>query len=131
MRHPVVDLLATQKTITSMGGTMRLGAYTCRLEPGSRPAGVYGVEQVSERHRHRYEVNNRYRDAFREHGLKLAGTTLDTKLVEIIEVPDHPWFVGCQFHPEFKSRPLDPHPLFQGFIKAAKTHAGVEQTARA
>jgi CTP synthase len=118
--HPVVDLLATQKTITSMGGTMRLGAYTCRLEPGSKVAGVYGSDQVSERHRHRYEVNNKYRQVFKEHGLVLAGTTLDTRLVEIIELPDHPWFVGCQFHPEFKSRPLQPHPLFRQFIRSAR-----------
>jgi CTP synthase len=121
--HPVIDLLATQKTITSMGGTMRLGAYTCRLDPNSKVAAAYGSEQVSERHRHRYEVNNRYRQVFKEHGLVLAGTTLDTRLVEIIELPDHPWFVGCQFHPEFKSRPLAPHPLFHGFIRASCEHA--------
>lgn len=129
--HPVVDLLATQKTITSMGGTMRLGAYTCRLSEGSKSAGCYGASQVSERHRHRYEVNNKYRDIFIEHGLVLAGQSLDNKLVEIIEIPDHPWYVGCQFHPEFKSRPLLPHPLFQGFIEAAKKYAGVAGTVAA
>jgi CTP synthase len=121
--HPVVDLLATQKTITSMGGTMRLGAYTCRLDETSKAAQLYGATQISERHRHRYEVNNKYRQLFKEHGLMLAGTTLDTKLVEIIEVPEHPWMVGCQFHPEFKSRPLAPHPLFTGFLGASKEHA--------
>ena len=129
--HPVVDLLATQKTITSMGGTMRLGAYTCRMERGSKVAQAYGSEQVSERHRHRYEVNNRYREVFKEHGLVLAGTTLDNKLVEIIELPDHPWYVGCQFHPEFKSRPLAPHPLFREFIRHARTQAGLPARAAA
>jgi CTP synthase len=121
--HPVIDLLATQKTITSMGGTMRLGAYTCRLTPGTKTAALYGVEQVSERHRHRYEVNNKYRGTLTEHGMELAGMSLDSKLVEMIELPDHPWFIGCQFHPEFKSRPLEPHPLFRGFIGAVKAHA--------
>jgi CTP synthase len=127
--HPIIDLLATQKTITSMGGTMRLGAYTCRLDPASKVARAYGAEQVSERHRHRYEVNNKYRQVFKEHGLVLAGTTLDTKLVEIIELPDHPWFVGCQFHPEFKSRPLEPHPLFREFIRASRQYAGQHLTS--
>ena len=120
--YPVVDLLATQKTITTMGGTMRLGAYTCRLQEGSKAAACYEATQVSERHRHRYEVNNRYRPLFEEHGLLLSGTSLDNKLVEMIEIPDHPWYVGCQFHPEFKSRPLHPHPLFKGFLGAAKQY---------
>lgn len=121
--YPVVDLLATQKTITSLGGTMRLGAYSCKLTEGTRVAASYGASQVSERHRHRYEVNNKYRAVFEEHGLILAGTTLDNKLVEIIELPDHPWFIGSQFHPELKSRPLRPHPLFQSFVAAAKQHS--------
>ncbi len=121
--HPVIDLLATQKTITTMGGTMRLGAYTCHLDERSKAAACYGAPQISERHRHRYEVNNKYRPMFEEHGLLLAGLTLDHRLVEMIEIPDHPWFVGCQFHPEFKSRPLRAHPLFAGFIGAAKRHA--------
>ena len=132
--HPVVDLLATQKTITTMGGTMRLGAYTCRLDGQSKSRALYGEDQISERHRHRYEVNNQYRDQFAEHGLLLAGLSLDTKLVEIIELPEHPYYLGCQFHPEFKSRPVAPHPLFQGFLKAAKTHAlahgGIKATAK-
>ncbi|MCL5271428.1 MAG: CTP synthase [bacterium] len=127
--HPVVDLLATQKTITNMGGTMRLGAYTCRLQEGTKAAAAYGAPQVSERHRHRYEVNNKYRPLFEEQGLVLAGTSLDNRLVEMLELPDHPWFIGCQFHPEFKSRPLSPHPLFQGFIGAAKVHARAAQAA--
>ncbi len=121
--HPVVDLLATQKTISSMGGTMRLGAYTCRLDERSCTAPYYHQTQISERHRHRYEVNNKYRDLFKEHGLMLAGTTLDAKLVEMIEIPGHPWYVGCQFHPEFKSRPLKAHPLFVGFIEASRKRA--------
>jgi CTP synthase len=120
--YPVVDLLATQKTITSLGGTMRLGAYSCRLNPESRTRQAYGVDMVSERHRHRYEVNNKYRDQLIEHGLRVAGTTLDSKLVEIVEIPEHPWFIGCQFHPEFKSRPAQPHPLFSGFIAAAHAY---------
>jgi CTP synthase len=120
--HPVIDLLATQKTITSLGGTMRLGAYACRLTPGSKPQLAYGAGQTTERHRHRYEFNNKYREALEERGMKIAGTTLDHKLVEIMEIPEHPWFVGCQFHPEFKSRPLAPHPLFREFIAAARKH---------
>lgn len=129
---PVVDLLATQKAITTLGGTMRLGSYSCKLTPGSKAEDIYGGSQVSERHRHRYEVNNKYRARFEEHGLRLAGTTLDNKLVEIIELPDHPWFLGCQFHPEFKSRPLAPHPLFASFVgaaKAARERRGVEKAA--
>jgi len=121
--YPVIDLLATQKSITSLGGTMRLGAYSCQLSLDSKAYQAYGVDQVSERHRHRYEVNNRFREEFVKQGLLLAGTTLDSKLVEIIEIPEHPWFVACQFHPEFKSRPLKPHPLFREFVAASKKHA--------
>ncbi len=121
--YPVIDLLATQKSITSLGGTMRLGAYSCQLNLASKAYRAYGVDQISERHRHRYEVNNRFREEFVKQGLLLAGTTLDSKLVEIIEIPDHPWFVACQFHPEFKSRPLTPHPLFREFVAASKQHA--------
>lgn len=120
---PVIDLLATQKTITSLGGTMRLGAYSCHLTTESNAHAAYGTDQVSERHRHRYEVNNKYRKELVESGLIVSGTTLDQKLVEIIEIADHPWFVACQFHPEFKSRPLTPHPLFRNFIAAAKERA--------
>ena len=120
--YPVIDLLATQRSISNLGGTMRLGAYLCRLTEGSKAAAAYDVEQISERHRHRYEVNNKYRNQFEEQGLVLAGLSLDGALVEIIEAPNHPWYVGCQFHPEFKSRPADPHPLFRDFIAASRAN---------
>ncbi|HUF64434.1 MAG TPA: CTP synthase [Gemmatimonadaceae bacterium] len=116
---PVISLMESQQHVTDMGGTMRLGAYPCRLQPGTRVAAAYGVAEISERHRHRYEVSNSYRDQFREHGLTLSGLSPDGTLVEIVELPDHPWFVGCQFHPELKSRPTRPHPLFASFIEAA------------
>ncbi|MCX7012388.1 MAG: CTP synthase [Candidatus Sumerlaeota bacterium] len=118
--HPIIDLLATQKMITGMGGTMRLGGYTCRMHPDSNAARAYGSEQVTERHRHRYEFNNKYRNIFEERGMRIAGTTLDNKLVEIVEAVDHPWYLGCQFHPEFRSRPVKAHPLFREFIAQAK-----------
>jgi CTP synthase len=117
--NPVISLMESQQHVTDMGGTMRLGAYPCRLARGSRAAEVYGVAEVSERHRHRYEVSNAYRDLFVQHGLRLSGLSPDGQLVEMIELPDHPWFVGCQFHPELQSRPTRPHPLFAGFIAAA------------
>ena len=117
--NPVISLMESQQHVTDMGGTMRLGAYPCRLERGSKAGLAYGVAEVSERHRHRYEVSNKYRDVLIEHGLKLSGLSPDGSLVEIIEVADHPWFVGCQFHPELQSRPTRPHPLFAGFIRAA------------
>ena len=117
--NPVVSLMDSQQGVTEMGGTMRLGAYPARLARGSKVAEMYGVPEVSERHRHRYEVSNRYRDAFVEHGMKLSGLSPDGSLVEIVELVDHPWFVGCQFHPELQSRPMRPHPLFAGFIAAA------------
>ncbi len=117
--HPVISLMESQQHVTDMGGTMRLGAYPCRLARGSRAAEIYGQPEVSERHRHRYEVSNKYRDLFVEHGLRLSGLSPDGQLVEIVELPSHPWFVGCQFHPELQSRPTRPHPLFAGFIAAA------------
>lgn len=101
------------------GGTMRLGAYPCILEEGTHAYRAYDVKEISERHRHRYEFNNAYRDILTKHGLKISGVSPDGELVEIIEIEDHPWFLGCQFHPEFKSRPTDPHPLFRAFIEAA------------
>ncbi|MBI5446052.1 MAG: CTP synthase [Deltaproteobacteria bacterium] len=117
--HPVIDLMAEQVGITRKGGTMRLGAYPCRLLEGSRAFRAYGCKEISERHRHRYEVNNAYREVFRENNLTLSGLSPDGTLVEMVELPDHPWFVGCQFHPEFKSRPMAPHPLFRDFIRAS------------
>ncbi len=116
---PVISLMESQQHVTDMGGTMRLGAYPCRLTRGSRAAEIYGVAEVSERHRHRYEVSNAYRDTFVQHGLRLSGLSPDGQLVEIVELPDHPWFIGCQFHPELQSRPTRPHPLFADFIAAA------------
>ena len=118
--NPVISLMRSQEGIQEMGGTMRLGAYPCKLRPGSRVAQVYGVQEVSERHRHRYEVSNAYRDVLAEYGMRCSGLSPDGSLVEMIELPDHPWFVGCQFHPELKSRPMRPHPLFAGFVGAAR-----------
>ncbi|MBA3340812.1 MAG: CTP synthase [Gemmatimonadaceae bacterium] len=118
--NPVISLMESQQHVTDMGGTMRLGAYPCRLGPGTRAAAIYGVPEVSERHRHRYEVSNAYRDSFVEHGLTLSGLSPDGSLVEIVELQTHPWFVGCQFHPELQSRPTRPHPLFASFIGAAE-----------
>lgn len=120
--HPVINLLPEQRGITNLGGSMRLGAYPCRLRQGSKAFRAYGKDEVSDRHRHRYEVNNEYRNLLENHGLVISGVSPDGKLVEMIELADHPWFVGCQFHPEFKSRPRDPHPLFRAFIRATLDH---------
>ena len=117
--NPIIALMDSQRDVSDLGGTMRLGAYPCKLSPGSRAAQIYGADEVSERHRHRYEVNNTYRDVLREYGMICSGVSPDGSLVEVIELPAHPWFVGCQFHPELKSRPMRPHPLFSGFVKAA------------
>jgi CTP synthase len=117
--HPVIDLMPGQKNIENMGGTMRLGAYSCRLEAGSKAFELYGEILISERHRHRYEFNNEYRKAFIENGMQLSGINPENDLVEIIELPSHPWYVGVQFHPEYKSTVAKPHPLFRGFIAAA------------
>ncbi len=121
-RYPVIDLLPEQRSISDMGGTMRLGVYPCRLVPGTRAAQAYGVPEVLERHRHRFELNNEYRDMLTKGGLIASGISPDGRLVEICEVADHPWMVGSQFHPEFQSRPNRPHPLFMGFIEAAIRH---------
>jgi CTP synthase len=117
--YPVIDLLPEQREVKDLGGTMRLGIYPCKLLPDSRAARAYCAEVVEERHRHRYEFNNDFRQLLTEKGLRVTGTSPDGRLVEIIEIPDHPWFVACQFHPEFKSRPNRPHPLFRDFIGAA------------
>jgi CTP synthase len=120
--HPVIALLDEQKQITSKGGTMRLGAQPCQLVVGTRAAQLYGAFVVNERHRHRYEFNNAYRQQFVEAGFIISGTTADGKLVEVIELKDHPFFIASQFHPEFQSKPDAPHPLFRGFIAAAHRH---------
>lgn len=117
--HPVIDILPEQKEIEDMGGTMRLGLYPCKMESGSKAYEAYQEELIYERHRHRYEFNNEYREQLQAAGLKITGISPDERLVEIIELPGHPWFVATQFHPEFTSRPNRPHPLFKGFIQAA------------
>ena len=117
--HAVIDLMTTQKGLAQKGGTMRLGAYACVLADGSVAAKLYGKKKISERHRHRFEFNNAYRETIESHGMRLSGLSPDGSLVEVVEISDHPWFLGCQFHPEFKSKPLDCHPLFRGFIRAA------------
>jgi CTP synthase len=122
--HPVICLLDEQKTITDMGGTMRLGAQPTRLTAESKAAACYGGADIVERHRHRYEFNNVYREKYAEAGMKVTGTSPDGSLVEVIEIPSHPWFVGVQYHPEFKSQPTRSHPLFAGFIGAGLKHRG-------
>lgn len=117
--HPVIDILPEQKDVTDMGGTMRLGQYPCTLNPESKAYSLYGASMIYERHRHRYEVNNDYRPDMLNGGMIFAGTSPDNHIVEMVEIPDHPWFVAGQFHPEFKSRPNRPHPLFRGFVTAA------------
>jgi CTP synthase len=117
--HPVIDLMPEQRGMRNKGATMRLGAYPCVLAPGSLAAEAYGASEISERHRHRYEFANDFRDPLAAAGLALSGTSPDKRLVEVIELRDHPFFMGCQFHPEFKSRPASPHPLFSRFVKAA------------
>ncbi len=117
--HPVIDLMEEQKGITAKGGTMRLGAYPCQLKAGSKVAAAYGSEQIMERHRHRYEFNNDYLADFEAAGMQAVGTNPETNLVEVVEIPSHPWFVGTQYHPEYKSTVERPHPLFVAFVKAA------------
>src|SRR2546428_475537 len=128
--HPVIDLLPEQKAVTEKGGTMRLGLYPCRLTSGSRAAAAYGEPEIAERHRHRYEVNNAYLDVLTRHGLRVTGIFPAKNLVEIIELPDHPWFLGTQFHAEYRSRPNRPHPLYREFIGAALGRARVAVGAR-
>ena len=116
---PLIDILPEKKNISNLGGTLRLGQYPCILNEKSKSYQLYGEKEIFERHRHRYEVNNDYRDSLLQGGMIFAGTSPDNHIVEMIELPDHPWFVACQFHPEFKSRPNKPHPLFRGFVTAA------------
>jgi CTP synthase len=121
--HPVIDLLPEQRELEDKGGSMRLGAYPCVLRRGTRAAEAYGILEISERHRHRYEFNPDYLDQLSSAGLVLSGASPDGRLVEVVEIADHPWFVGCQFHPEFKSTPFAPHPLFTAFVGAALHHS--------
>jgi CTP synthase len=121
--HPVIALMPDQVGVTAKGGTMRLGSYPCHLVEGTKAAEIYGFDEIHERHRHRYEFNNDYRQALTEKGLVLSGLSPDGHLVEMVELPDHPWFVAGQFHPELKSRPNRAHPLFREFIRAAAQQA--------
>lgn len=121
-KHPVIDLMEDQKKITDKGGTMRLGSYTCKLKKGSKAHATYGESVINERHRHRYEFNNKYLDQIEEAGLKASGMNPDLGLVEIVELKDHPWFIGVQYHPELKSTVLNPHPLFVKFVEASINH---------
>ncbi|MFO7610676.1 MAG: CTP synthase [Candidatus Krumholzibacteriia bacterium] len=127
--HPVIHLMDTQKGIKNLGGTMRLGAWPCVIVPGTLAERCYGKTEISERHRHRYEVNNDYRARFEAEGVVFSGTSPDGLLVEILELPGHPFFIAAQFHPELKSRPNRPHPLFRGFVAAAVAHQGAERAA--
>jgi CTP synthase len=127
--YPVISLLEEQRGVADKGGTMRLGRYPCRLAPGSRAAAAYGVAEVAERHRHRYEVNNAYRAILEEHGMVVTGLYPDGDLVEIVELPSHPWFVGTQFHGEYRSRPTRPHPLYRAFVRAALERTAVSAKA--
>jgi CTP synthase len=128
-QNPVINLLPEQRDVVDLGGTMRLGLYPCRLTPDTLTSQLYGQEVVYERHRHRYEFNNAYRNLFLESGYQVSGTSPDGRLVEIIEYPGHPFFIATQFHPEFQSRPNTPHPLFLGFIRAAKEHKSIPLAA--
>ena len=120
--HRVIYKLRELIGIEEMGGTMRLGSWPCRLEPGSFAEQAYGAQEVHERHRHRYEFNRDYEPALTAAGLRISGRTPDSIYVEVVEIPGHPWFLGCQFHPEFKSKPLSPHPLFRAFVGASQAH---------
>lgn len=116
--NPVIDMMQEQKTIVNMGGTMRLGAYACTLKENTLAHSIYGETNITERHRHRYEFNNKYLEAFTDHGMMASGFNPDSNLVEIVEIPSHKFFIGVQFHPELKSTILKPHPLFAAFVKA-------------
>lgn len=122
IKDPVIHLMESQKNVNGLGGTMRLGAYPCKLKKGSLAYKAYDMSNISERHRHRFEFNNDYREKLESNGMILCGVSPDDHLVEIVELKDHPWFLGCQFHPEFKSTPLNPHPLFREFVKNSLNH---------
>jgi CTP synthase len=129
--HRVIYKLRELLGVDEMGGTMRLGAWPCRLEPGSFAHRAYGQTEISERHRHRYEFNREYEKTLVAAGLRITGRTPDENYVEIVEAPNHPWFLGCQFHPEFKSKPLEPHPLFAAFVGAALEHKKIRSRTAA
>jgi CTP synthase len=116
---PIISMLEEQRSVKSLGGTMRLGAYPCRVAKGSKASAAYGEKVIFERHRHRYEFNNEYKEAFTKAGVLFSGVSPDGTLVEMMEIKSHPWMLGVQFHPEFKSRPVNAHPLFREFIKAS------------
>jgi len=120
--HPIIFKLRDLIGVEEMGGTMRLGAYSCVIREGSLAAQIFGKSEISERHRHRFEFNPKYEEILSSHGLMVSGRSRDGRFVEMVELPGHPWFLGCQFHPEFQSKPLNPHPLFASFIKAAYAH---------
>jgi CTP synthase len=124
--HPVIDLMDEQKNVTAKGGTMRLGAYDCSIKEGTKAFEVYKRKSISERHRHRFELNNKYIDQLEEKGMIASGRNPENQLVEIVEIPEHPWFVGVQFHPEYKSTVVNPHPLFVDFVRAALKRRDIE-----
>jgi CTP synthase len=128
--HPVIALMEEQKAIENKGGTMRLGAYPCKLTEGSLASTVYDRKDITERHRHRYEFNNSYLEAYQKAGMKASGINPKGKLVEIVELKEHPWFIGVQFHPEYRSTVARPHPLFVGFVQAA-VKQGVTEVVKA
>ena len=121
--HPVINLMPDQEGVEDIGGTLRLGAYPCELDPSSKACALYGTTHIEERHRHRYEVNNDFRTVLTENGMLLSGLSPDGRIVEMIEIPSHPWFLATQAHPEFKSRPNRPHPLFRGFVEASLNYS--------
>jgi CTP synthase len=125
--HPVIHLMPDQEGVENIGGTLRLGSYPCVLDKNSKAYEVYGEEHITERHRHRYEVNNDYRKLLISNGMNLCGISPDGRIVEMCELKDHPWFIATQAHPELKSRPNRPHPLFKGFVKAAVEHNSKKQ----
>jgi CTP synthase len=129
-KHNVIDMMLEQKSIRNLGGTMRLGAYPCTLQKGTKAYAAYKKELITERHRHRFEVNNKFRRRLAEEGMIFSGTYVNNDLVEIIELQDHPWFLAVQFHPELKSRPVVPHPLFRDFVKAVKKFTVVDATVQ-
>jgi CTP synthase len=128
--HRVIYKLRELRGVEELGGTMRLGAWTCKIEPGTLAHKIYGEVEISERHRHRYEFNREYEETMTAAGLRISGSTPDGTYVEMVELPNHPHFIGCQFHPEFKSKPLEPHPLFRTFVGAAYEHGLKRQSRR-